>query len=439
MRNPPPSRAKLLRAGREILLTAGRHVLLKGLTVSAVVERAGISETTFNNNWPTKVRNGVLGGHRKYIDDLLGSLVSDGPRITQDVLADRILQVFGENQGDPRRALRELARWDFEAVRDHPATLTRMLVATLARDHPVAVRSVRLVYDDITRKAARAYSSTLAGWGGEFRRPFTAESIAVVLTSLVEGMTLRWLLDPKAVPDELFGDAVTALVGAVVDVEQRHEHIDDVMEPLSREVIRKYRAEEDRDDPDDPWTAILEAAEGEFAQRGYYTTQLHHIAAAAGVDTAKLTRFFPTKADILEHGLRPVHDDLKRQVSHDALLRRGPEDVVRRHLRRLARAVARHRTWFDALVSLAIQDLARERDEAAARVRAALDFPALIAPALAAGQDAGVFVAVLPPDELATMLTNNVLVRAFSRCEHPPEEVAAAVGAVLLDGILVAP
>lgn len=435
MNPPPPSHAKLLRAGREVLLAAGPRILLKGLTVASVIEHAGISETTFNKNWPKRAGHGVAGGHQKFIDELLGSLATDHPRINQNLLANKVVRAFGEHQGDPRRALRQLARWDFEAVREDPATLIRTFIATFAREHRAAMRSVQREYDVITGKAARAYATTLEGWGGELRKPFTVESIAVVLTALVEGMSLRWLLDPKSVPDGLFGDAVVALVGAVVDVEQRHQHVDDVMEPLTLEVIRKHKLAENRDGPDDPWTAILDAAAEEFAQRGYHTTRLNHIAAAAGVETATLTRFFPTKADILVHGLRPVYDDLGRRVSNDRQLRHPPEAVIRRHLQRLARAATEHRAWFDALVALATQG----RDEAAARVHDALDFPALVAPTLEAGQADGVFTAALPAAELAAVLTNNVLMRAFHRRDHTPEEVADAVAAVLLGGILVKP
>lgn len=432
----PPSRAKLLEAGREVLLTAGAQILVEGLTAKSVCERAGISPTTFTKNWPSKVKQGVVGGHERYIEDLIGSLVGDNHRITHNILAEEVLRVFSEHQGDPRRALRQIAEWNLQEVREDPSTLMRTFIATFARDHAVAMKAVQADYDHITTKASAAYTSTLTAWGGEFRQPFTAESITVVLTALVEGMTLRWLLDPKAVPAGLFGDAVVALVGSVVDVEQRHQHIDDVMEPITLEVMRSYKLDTEGKEPDDPREAIVEAAKEEFAQRGYYTTKLTHIAARAGVPQGGLKALFASKGEILDAGLEPIYEGLKRRVSDDQRLRRSPQELLIRHLERLALAVTENRAWFDALMMRAVYDLTRNLSERSGTETERLDFPGLLGPALEAGQTAGIFSDALPPYELATMLTNNVLMRTLAQREHTGHEIASSVCAVMLNGIL---
>jgi AcrR family transcriptional regulator len=432
----PPSRAKFLQAGREVLLTSGRQILIGGLTAKLVYERAKISPNTFSKNWPSKAKQGAIGGHEKFIDDLLGSLVTDNHRVTHNLLAQEVLRVFNEHQGDPRLALRQLAEWNFQEVREDPSTLIRTFIATFARDHDVAMKSVRDEYNDLTTKAAAAYASTLTSWGGEFRRPFTNESIAVVLTALVEGMTLRWLLDPKTVPPGLFGDAVVALVGSVVDVEQRHQHIDDVMEPVTLEVMRNYKLGTEGKEPDDPREAIIEAAKEEFAQRSYYTTKLTHIAARAGLPQGGLKALFASKAEILDAGLEPIYETLKRRVSDDERLRRSPQELLTRHLERLAITVTENRAWFDALMMRAVYDLTQKSIDKASTETKILDFAGLLTPALEAGQNTGIFNDALSSYELATMLTNNVLMRALSQRELTGKEVVSSVCAAMLDGIL---
>ncbi|CCH28854.1 helix-turn-helix domain-containing protein [Actinosynnema sp. NPDC047251] len=432
MKEAPPSRAAFLEAGRQILLTSGWRILLGGLTVRSVCERAGISATTFAKIWPNRARQGLLSGHERFVNDLLGTLAGHGARATEDLLGREVLRVFTPNQRDPRRALRPLAEWDAKVVREDLGLRVRTLIATFARDHTGAVKSVRDEYDDLTGKSAAAYSVTLASWGGELRKPFTPKNIAVVLTALVEGMALRWLLDPKAVPEGLFGDAVVALIGSVVDVDQRHQHIDDVMEPITREVMRSYRMGVDGKVPNDPREAIIAAAKEEFAQRSYYQTHLNHIATHAGVPHGALKALFATKSEILDAGLNLIYESLQSRARDDQLVNRPPEERVPRHLERLATAATENRVWFDALMMRSIHELTHSPLEPTTKP---LDFPALLTPSIESGQSTGTFTNTLPAHDLATLLTNNVLLHALNRRAHNTPETASSVCTVLLDGI----
>ncbi|GAA3860939.1 hypothetical protein GCM10022243_28910 [Saccharothrix violaceirubra] len=411
----PPSRTRLLRAGRDALLSAGSRILAEGLTIEAIVERAHLTTTTFYNNWPNKDRFGLVGGKEKFLDDLLGTL-ADGTAYAP--------LVFPGGTGDPRRLVRDRALQDFRALCADPAARARLFLATFARGHTAALRSARVEYRELSRRTAQACEATLAEWGAVLRKPFGPDSLAVVLTALVEGLALRRVLDPASVPDDLFGDAAVALLGAVVDGGQRDEHVDDVIAPLAEEVSREFHPDRL---PDDPEQAVVDAAAHEFAHRGYHGTRLAHIATTAGVDLPTIKRLFPTKADIVAAGLRPSYDEVRKRLSTDVRLERPAPEILVRHLERLALATTAHRAMFDALMVLSTQD-----DTAREHVP---NFPALVTPVIEEGQHAGRFTTALPAAELAALLTDTVLVRSFRRRDHAPTEVTNAV-TVLLSGVL---
>lgn len=97
--------------------------------------------------------------------------------------------------------------------------------------------------------------------------------------------------------------------------------------------------------------------------------------------------------------------------------------------------MAKNRPMFDALMMISTHDITKA-SETATRVREELDLPALIAEVVRDGQEAGVIRGDEAPKEYAAILTNNLLIRAFTRREHTPEEVAATVTRTMFAGIL---
>lgn len=430
--------ASLLNAGRDALLEIGHEVLDRGLKVEHVADRAGTTKTNFHKIFPEKENEekGLPGGKELFLERLMSSLIVDSPRATQQLLVQHINELLLANKGDPRKAIRELCKWDFQQVRDDPATRIRLFMAVFGKTHPRALAAVRKEYDQITEYGKRAYEETLRTWSATLRKPFSTTNIAVLFTAIVEGLTLRWLLDPESVPDELFGDAIVAFVSAVVDVEERHQHIDDVITPLATEAMREYKLSQQARLPDDPEQAIVNAASIEFAQRGYYSTALTAIATRAGVDLPTTKRLFSTKADILIEGLKPALDEVRKRVSIDIRLNLPPEEVVRHYLDRLAAQATENRALFDALMMVIAHDTTQE-PEAAVHVKDALNFPELIRPVVEAGQKSGAFSRAIAADEMAAMLTNALLLQAFTRRDQPAKEIANTVATLMLNGIFI--
>ncbi|GLW86628.1 hypothetical protein Aglo02_42670 [Actinokineospora globicatena] len=395
----------------------------------AIAAKAGFTATTFNNHYPAR-----KGGKRRYLEDLMSYLVCDAPRTTHTILGQKITEAFIESKGDPRRAIREVCDWDFRQVLLDDSTAIRFFLAGTGRNHLGAMKAIRDEYSDINRLGRQAYEATLAHWGVALRKPFTLDSFATIMTALVEGLVLRKLLDPDAVSDNLFSDAALAIAASVIDIDQQHEHIDDVMEPLAEQVMHDFRLGQLEAMPENPRTACVDAARQEFGQRGFHATSMAHIATVAGVKMELLKRLFPSKAHVVLGALRPVFDDLRSHTGDDIKIGVGNTATVKRFIRRLAEHAVTERVMFEALL-VAIADSATMDLASPRHIKNEINFPTLIAPIIRTGQALGEFVPGLDAGEIAVTITNLTLLQVSTAASRSPEEIAETVSALLLDGL----
>ncbi|CAM2839919.1 TetR/AcrR family transcriptional regulator [Skermania piniformis] len=430
------TRGRLLAAGRELLAEADAELLLNGLTVGDVATRAGLSTQTFHNAYPS--RAGIRGGKKAYLDELMSSLLPDHSEQLRAGMGAAIAGQLVEADGDPRPLVRAVCRREYQRLSEDPATRLRFLLCALSSGRNGAISDARAYYAGTERIATEANARLLQGWGAGLRQPFTHASLSVVLTALVEGLVLRSRLDPDAVSPELFGEAVLALLGSIADLGQAFEQIDDVLTPLV-EAARRSRGRGELDElPDDPVQALIEAAEAEFAQRGYFATGPGHIAARAGVAVDVLQRLFPSNADIVTAALSPTAAQLKRRIDGDVKLHLGPAEIVRRAGHRLAAAVSGQQSMFDALILIISLDPTRSPAQHTG-VRDELFLPGMIVDVVQSGQAAGVFVDDLEPAEIAVAYTNNILLRRSVRREETVEVAMEYIEKLVLRGLLVEP
>ncbi|ANZ36055.1 hypothetical protein BBK82_08215 [Lentzea guizhouensis] len=350
-------------------------------------------------------------------------------------LQEVLQKSFVETNGDPRQTIRAVCAWDFEQVRQDPATILQLATLVLARDHRGAMKMLRQAYAAYDEAGIQAYQAILARWGATLRAPFTAELMAVTLTALVEGLAIRHLADPEAVPNHLFGNAVIALIGSVVDTGQNHEHIDDVITPLADEIMLTYEVARIDSLPEDPRSAIIAAARAEFAARGYFATTLAHISIRAGVPLSVLKQLFPSKALIVVKALRPQFDELRSKIDDDLALLVAPAVIVKRHLGRLASFAVCNQDFVEAFLMLVAHETATS-PEIAVEVRRELDLPSVMTPAIKLGQEHGVFVSTIEAYELSAALTNSLLLRCFTRRDDDAATHAEFIHATCLHGLL---
>lgn len=413
----------LLRSGIDLLLTDSERILVDGLNVEAVARRAHVSEATFYRHFQTK---------RKFAESVLDELTvrTGAAEHTSDDVAGRLLAY----EGDLLRAIRTIAASDFRAVREDPSFVASLAALSLARSRSSTAESLRASYADADRRGKVAFEALFERWGASLRKPFTVKLVALCLTAMVEGLTLRWLADPSSVPDWLFGEMVLAFAISAVDTAQGHEHLDDVAAPVAARVSESFRSARGLQLPHDPRQAVLDAARDEFGRRGYFMTTLDTIALAAGVPLETLKRLFPAKRLIIVGGLERRYREIDLKTQDDVRLGMDESEIIERFLQRLAQMVVDKREFVDALISVVIQDNSIEPDSSP-ELKQRLDFPALIEPVLRAGQESGQFVDTPSAYDLAAALTNSLLLRAFTRRDDTPAEHAHVVAQLMLGGI----
>lgn len=107
------------------------------------------------------------------------------------------------------------------------AEVTRLLYAViLGRYHRSNLREL-LSYARSDSLRLRAYQPLLGVRGATARRPLTVAQIATVLIALRDGLHIRRLIEPAAVPNSLYGEVALALAIAALDTRHRHQLIDD--------------------------------------------------------------------------------------------------------------------------------------------------------------------------------------------------------------------
>jgi AcrR family transcriptional regulator len=371
----------------------------------------------------------------RYVDALATSLIHASLRSSHD-MEEMIRANIVSSRGDIRRTVRTVCNWDFQQVKHDSATRAQIAILVLAHGHRGAMAGLKGAYSIYDSTSIRAYNAVLARWGATFRAPFSAQLVGVTLTAIVEGLALRSMADPNAVPDDLLGNVVIALLSSIADTADSHEHADDVIAPLADDVMRLYQAAQPDGLPADPRKAIIESARSQFGERGYYLTTLERIAATAAVPQAVLRSLFPNKVSIIVGALEPAVKEMAQQIHDDALLGLNERDMVLRHLGRLVSFASRHIEYVEALLMVVAHDT-RTSPESAILIKKELDLPAILTSTIEAGQKRGVFAASASAYDLAALVTNALLLRFFTRRNDDPASHVQLIARTFLDGLVV--
>lgn len=398
-------------------------LLDRGLRGEDVFQRAKISQTTFYRKF----------NKASFIDAVMDELVPQRPDVPTDLHAT-VLAALTANHGDPLATLRQVSTSEFDAVRGGAKSTRRLLAIALGMSRPRTAKRIRSLYQARDEASIEGYQALFESWGTTLRAPFTVRHLAVAITAIYDGFATRWRVEPDAFPDKLVGEVVLAFFASALDTEQRHQHVDDVAAPLANAVMESFQLSRSTDLPDDPRRAVVEAARHEISRRGYFMTNLELIATTSRVPLPTVKRLFPTKPHIIVGALKPSFDRLGESVQDDVTLGRPAGEVVERHLIRCARLVAEQPEFVDALIAVVAHDTYGEV-ESTIEIKKELNFPSLIAPVIADGQQAGIFSTALPAGEVAAAMTNTLFLRCFTRRQLSAEENGHFVCEMVLGGL----
>lgn len=163
----------------------------------------------------------------------------------------------------------------------------------------------------------------------------------------------------------------------------------------------------------DSRTAILDAAEALFAERGYSATTIKLIGEKSGQNPALIYYYYDSKATLYEHVLNRVFRDIVAEGSARTDERGDPESVVRAVVASQVAVLARHR-HLPALLTREILDSNASHAEQGIRTLAATLFERLRL-AVESGQRAGIFRAELDPRYAAISVVAQVAYLMLAR------------------------
>jgi TetR/AcrR family transcriptional regulator, cholesterol catabolism regulator len=195
-------------------------------------------------------------------------------------------------------------------------------------------------------------------------------------------------------------------------------------------LVRKGRISEDR------WRAILDAAAGIFARKGYEGTTIRDIAEAVGMLAGSLYYYIESKEDLLFAVVDEIHRDGRRLMEEPPIPQDDPVEAIRetvlRHVRFTAENVVRTAVFYDDF-----RYLAPERKAAIVESRRSTERE--IATLIERGQRDGLFETTVEP-ELASIAMLGFL-NSIHQWYRPggrwtPEQLAQAYAELVLGGLL---
>jgi AcrR family transcriptional regulator len=188
------TRSALVRSAADVFARRGFHAA----SVDEIAENAGFSVGALYSNFERK-EDLLLAAIEQNVSDWT-RLFADRFRQTDD-LRDQGRSIadawIGAVSADPKPFLLWIELWAYAVRNDR-----------LRDELAVRSRAIRELLTSMVRESAEHASVVLPDG--------LAEELGAVFDALGLGLAIRRLLDPDAVPDGLFGDASSRIIGAVL-------------------------------------------------------------------------------------------------------------------------------------------------------------------------------------------------------------------------------
>ena len=221
------SRAALLQAGADLLVENALRNPFAALRLRSICEHAGYSTGAFYLHW-NKLD--------EYYNALAEYLAGDEGAFDTDFAA---LKEVAENSAHASTltAITRAADRDFQLLLDSTLQDAMELLSVTwgrTRFQPLMARGAR----ELDRKTGEVYALILARRGREPCPPLDWERIGVILQALVEGLGLRYKIDPTAVPKSsesqlgLYATTVAALLAVLTRPIGENSDLNDAVHAL---------------------------------------------------------------------------------------------------------------------------------------------------------------------------------------------------------------
>jgi AcrR family transcriptional regulator len=410
----PTPREHFLRAGFRLLGEVDMTDLARSLSISAVVDDAGLSHQTFHNTYPGNSRAGGSGGKEAFVADLLDNLTVDYTAL--------------DAAAHPKTGSRDAATPLTDLFEDLTSGLMRrrLVAILLAADHDGARKAVTPEFERFDADFRTVVGQVIQSQGGSVRQPLSLTALSTVLSALLDGLALREMLTPGSVAARDVASATESILRWAIDPlhSDRNGPVSEPGEPIAVPDTLSRDLEAD----------VIAATQALFVDNGYFLVTLADIAASARIRVEDLRRLFPSKVDIIVAALKPEFDRVLRLRRADERLGVEPAIALQRTLVALAEFVVGNREMSSGML-LALSFEQFQQPSTVTTVLENLYLPSAVVPILERGREAGVFGDEAPVAEVAVLLTNNVLFRCLTRPTETAVDVVDGVLRVLMPGV----
>jgi len=272
--------------------------------------------------------------------------------------------------------IRGLCDAHLKRLRDIQTIPVQFAISSLGHGDTVVATGLRSHYDSVAKELRDSYQTVLDHWGVDIRAPLTFDSIATILMALSEGLLLRSLVDPDAVPPTILSDAIVALLPGTIDTDRSGKGVESLVGDLG--IVADSAKGQSRlvDINLDLRQRILSIGDRKLGDSsGLAAFRLEQIAADADEPLMNVQRLFATSFHLVAAIARPMRTSLAESVDGDDSLGFAPLAVIERHFARLSALLVR----MPALAEAVVLSVVRNNGEAD-RIANKLDFSGVIRP-----------------------------------------------------------
>jgi len=295
-------------------------------------------------------------------------------------------------------------------------------------------------YAHLTAAVESTYQRGLARMGREMLPPFTSRDLTVIMTAFAEGMQMRHAVDPEGVRDDLYADAIAAILLGVS--RPRVERSDTVPAPelstLETRFLVRRRPGPAADAPTETWRHIADAAGHLFVDRAPGDVRISEVAAAAGVSTTTVYHHFGTVTAVAAAGWARHIPELEAIASAPLTAGEGPILRIEQVLLRYVGLARQNRGATEALASQIITE-AGSGSDLPRSTAAIVPVPAILLPLIRELRTLGRLRRRMETERLARSLVHLCSLQALLFPEESDERIVDETMSLIFDGALVGP
>lgn len=289
----PTVEQRLLDAGIDLWTSEDPATIFGGLTVSRVAKAAGVTRATFYAYWPTTA-------------DYMSALLRDLDRRRAEGYSAEVIRELTKIQSPSTDVLtRFMSACNIRLSQTLADPALRVRFGFISKlDDPEVAEGLRKLYRSYEEDTQQLNIQMRTHWGREPRPPFTEEWIQGLFGAMLDGISLRHLIDPERMPHESF-----ALVGAMLmmlatratdDPRELPEMLGAINQWPATGVRLQTARRVDEARSTQPLTgptlqATIAAARRMLAEDNWVALNIDDIAIAVGIDADRLLRTFGSK------------------------------------------------------------------------------------------------------------------------------------------------